>query len=329
MRDLSLVRVLPDGHLLLTDPQSPNGEQLRLRVDGRLRAALTAAPEGIDQVSIQLSSSLTPREIQARFRAGQQAQEIARLAGVPVERVQRFEPPIRAERDRVAGQAQRAVVSDAADLYTGQPLGALVEEQLRGAAGRRAGTAELTWDAWRRTDGRWVVEVTWGARGRGSAQWLWDPVRLRLSALSAAAEDFSRGRGGTSASARPAAPATAPATPHDPAVGDGAEPDPDVNLAPEPEPVADPGEAPGPAPAAGVPAAASSTGSHPERPRPGSARTGSARTGSPRTGSARPNGSRANSPRRASVPAWSDVLLGTSPRPQEHPGDAAESSTNG
>lgn len=295
MRDLSLVRVLPDGDLLFSTAGGPRTEHFRLPVDSRLRAALAAGPAA-DQLQIQLSSALTPREIQARFRAGQPAEEIARAAGVPVERVRRFEPPIRAERDRVAGQARHAVVSDAADLYTGQPLGALVDEQLRGAGARGAGDPPQSWDAWRRQDGRWVVELTWGTRARGSAQWLWDPVRLRLTALSAAAEDFSRGRGGGGTPSRGQEPVSRGATGPEPAPGSGSgSGQATAASVPMSLPAVPPGAGPGPAPAVPAPVT-------PREVRP------AVRT--------RPDGSR-----RSSVPAWSDVLLGTSPRGLGTPAD--------
>ncbi|GAA3467148.1 hypothetical protein GCM10018965_017000 [Nonomuraea roseola] len=54
-----------------------------------------------------MASPLRPKEIQARIRAGETAEEIAATAGIPVERSGGSRAPWLAEREYVAQQAQR------------------------------------------------------------------------------------------------------------------------------------------------------------------------------------------------------------------------------
>ena len=92
--DLRLVAVTPErGHLVLEDSDS---RQFRVPVDERLAAALrTPDRSRPGQVEIALESQLTPREIQARVRAGQSLDEVTAAAGISVDRVERYAAPVR------------------------------------------------------------------------------------------------------------------------------------------------------------------------------------------------------------------------------------------
>ena len=131
----------------------------------------------LGQLQIELENQLTPREIQARIRAGQTAEEIALSAQVPVERVRRFEGPVIQERWHIADLAQSTNVRRVTDS-SAHPLSDLVLERL---AARGVEPDDMSWDARRREDGRWAVRLDYlhGGRER-SATWLFDHQRRTL-----------------------------------------------------------------------------------------------------------------------------------------------------
>lgn len=178
MRDLQVVAVGAGGtHIVVADG---NGEQFRLPVDDRLRAAVRGDRVRDGQLEIALTSQLNPREIQTRVRAGASVEEVAEQAGVSPERVLRYAAPVLDERAHVARRAAAALIRTEGRAEAGT-LGSLVEAALaeEGVAG------SVTWDSWRRDDGRWVVVSRWAADGQEQvALWLLDP-----SGRSAAAHD--------------------------------------------------------------------------------------------------------------------------------------------
>ena len=105
-----------------------------------------------------MDSALSPREIQARVRAGATLDEVASEAGVPVEKVEPFASPVFAERAHVAGTAQQSPVRRA-----GEPGPHPMLRQVVAPVFARLGvpTDSLVWDAWRNDDRRWTVRVTW------------------------------------------------------------------------------------------------------------------------------------------------------------------------
>ena len=169
MQDLTLVGVHDDGeHLVLS---TPDGQKYRLLVDDPLRAAVRLDRARLGQLQIQGEGRLRPREIQARIRAGQTAEEVAAAAGVPVEHVRRFEGPVLAEREFVVRQAQAVRVRNGGRGGSAS-LGELVGERL---TARAVDEEAQNWDAWRGDDGVWVVSLTFtaGARER-QARWSYD-----------------------------------------------------------------------------------------------------------------------------------------------------------
>ncbi len=107
----------------------------------------------------------TPREIQARIRAGESAEELARSSGLPVEVVARYEGPVLAERGHQAQSAGKAHVD-------GRLVRELVEEHLE-----KAGQSEVLWDAWRREDGRWDVVAGTGPQ---QVRLVWDALNRKV-----------------------------------------------------------------------------------------------------------------------------------------------------
>ena len=169
MQDLKLVGVHEDGeHLVLS---APDGQKYLLLVDDPLRAAIRLDRARLGQLQIQSEGRLRPREIQARIRAGQTAEEVAAASGLPVEFVRRFEGPVLAEREFVVRQAQAVRVRGGARGASAS-LGEIVGERL---AARDVDESLQLWDAWRGDDGVWVVALTFTAGGRErQARWSYD-----------------------------------------------------------------------------------------------------------------------------------------------------------
>ena len=143
-----------------------------------------AAPEAAPQVTA-VRSRLTPAEIQARLRAGRSVRVVAKEAGVDREWVERWNDPIRAERERVLADARSRRV----DHPKARPLGAAVDRSL---SERGVSPTEARWRVVRRDDGRWRVSVRFEERGRPrTATWLLDPDAERLRAQSQLATELS------------------------------------------------------------------------------------------------------------------------------------------
>jgi hypothetical protein len=183
MRQLRLVGLAEEGDSLLLE--SPTGESYRLPLDERVRAACRGDLTRLGQIEIESDNPLRPREIQARVRAGESAEQVAASAGMALDRVIRFAYPVLQERSRVVAQARTAPVRPAAP----EQLGDLVEERL---VGRGTDAATLEWDAWRRDDGRWAVRLSWRhGDSAHAAHWSLDLGRRALQSEDPAAEQLS------------------------------------------------------------------------------------------------------------------------------------------
>ena len=115
MQDLRLVGVHDDGeHLLLS---GTGGEMFQLPINEALR--LAASRPSVRTSAAALWPCL-PRDIQARIRSGSTAAEVAAASGMPLEKVERYEGPVLAEREYVAQQARKVEVASPApghDIY--------------------------------------------------------------------------------------------------------------------------------------------------------------------------------------------------------------------
>jgi len=175
MQDLTLVGVHDDGeHLVLV---GPDGHRCRVRVDEPLRAAVRRDRARLGQLQVEQSGVLRPKDIQARIRAGQTAEEVAADSGVPVENVRRYEGPVLAEREFVARQARAVRVRRGSPGVPGSypTLDELVTQRL---TAREVDPAAVGWDAWR-TEGTWYIRLAFTAGGRDRhADWTYD-VQLR------------------------------------------------------------------------------------------------------------------------------------------------------
>jgi hypothetical protein len=180
MQELRLVAVSEDGTYLVL-ATAGRGTRFTLPVDDRLRAAVRGHFSRLGQFEIEVESPLRPKEIQARIRSGETAEEIAESAGIPVERVRWFEGPVLQEREYMAQQAQRVTVRRPGESTPGPPLGETVEERL-GRGG--VDLEEAEWDSWKCEDSTWRIRLSFFDNGRPhAAEWVFDPRRRHVSPL--------------------------------------------------------------------------------------------------------------------------------------------------
>jgi hypothetical protein len=164
MRELKVVGLDVDGKHIICEGFDENGnpaDKFRLRVDDRLRAAVRGDGARLAQMQIELEvgSTLRPKEIQARIRAGASVEQVAAAAGVDIGWVERFAHPVLLERSRAAELATSAhpVLADGPAVLT------LLETVTAALVARGLNPDNTTWDAWRNEDGRWTVQLGWQA----------------------------------------------------------------------------------------------------------------------------------------------------------------------
>lgn len=172
---LTLVSASRDRRrLLLVDDQ---GGEFTLEITPDLRAAVRGETTRLGQLEIKMSSSIRPREIQTRVRAGESAETVAEAAGTTVEAIMPYVAPVLAEREHVAARALKASLrrtpGEGAVAHTqSRVLGDAVDAHLRGIG---ADPSEVAWDAYRRETGRWVLSASYSATGRsGTARFTYD-----------------------------------------------------------------------------------------------------------------------------------------------------------
>jgi hypothetical protein len=101
-----------------------------------------------------MDSSLSPRDIQARIRAGETLEQVADVAGLPYDRVERFAAPVLAEREHLALLAISSPVRRRGETSAHRNLRVTVAERL---LKRGVDIDGIAWDAYRLEDGRWAV----------------------------------------------------------------------------------------------------------------------------------------------------------------------------
>jgi hypothetical protein len=156
MRTARLVGLSPDGKSLIVVTES--GEELIIEADERLRAAVRGDRPRLGQLEIEMQTSLTPRDIQARIRAGESLEDVARIAGLPMDRVERFATPVLAEREHVASMAMSSSVRRRSEPSGHRSLRITVTEWL---LGHRVNIDDITWDSHRLDDGRWAITANY------------------------------------------------------------------------------------------------------------------------------------------------------------------------
>lgn len=178
MPELRVVAVSNDGTRLVL--KAADSTEYTLPIDERLRAAVRGDRPRLGQIEIEVESHLRPRDIQARIRAGATAEEVAQMAGIPVDRVRRFEGPVLAERAFMAERARKTPVRRPGE-NSGPPLGEAVQERLMV---RGVDKDTVQWDSWRRDDGTWEVLLVYRVASEPhSASWTYDPPRRLVQAV--------------------------------------------------------------------------------------------------------------------------------------------------
>jgi hypothetical protein len=172
MRSAELVGLTPNGKFVIVATET--GEELAIAADDRLRAALRGDRPRLGQLEIEMESALTPREIQARIRAGEDVADVARRSGMGQDRVERFAAPVLAERDHIARQAMAATVRRRGETSANRNLRNVVNERLQN---RGIEIALIVWDSHRQADGRWMVTATYtSGDAERQAQFAFDPL---------------------------------------------------------------------------------------------------------------------------------------------------------
>lgn len=174
MRPVRFVALSEDGQAFVLADEV--GRLLALPIDDRVSTALrlerSAAGPAPAPTTETGASSLSPRDIQARIRAGESADEVARVAGVPVDRVLRYAGPVLQERAMLAQHARRSKLRSS-------PKGASLAEVVDSRLGQHGIDAEkISWDAYRRDDGTWRVIARWPS-GKATAQAVWELDKSR------------------------------------------------------------------------------------------------------------------------------------------------------
>ena len=164
MRKLKVVGLDVDGKQIICEADD-SGEKFLLLSDDRLRAAVrgektgSMSSQGASQTTDEAPSGLSPKEIQAKIRAGASVEQVAAASGVGFARVERFAHPVLLERSRAAELATAAhpVLADGPSVLT------LLETVTTSLIARGLGADATNWDAWRNEDGRWTVQMAWQA----------------------------------------------------------------------------------------------------------------------------------------------------------------------
>ncbi|WP_308490909.1 septation protein SepH [Microbacterium terrisoli] len=162
-----------------------SGQRFTLAVDAVLRAELKRSHRADDAANRGPRPS--PRDIQARVRAGLSSEDVAEALQITVDDVERYAAPVLAEREHMVGQALSVPVLVAGDLDGSPTFGDAVRAKLHdaGAVGER-------WTSWKEPGG-WMLKLEFTASDVAhDARWGFDPRRSTLSPKNADATQLSR-----------------------------------------------------------------------------------------------------------------------------------------
>ncbi|MGK2874124.1 MAG: septation protein SepH [Nocardioides sp.] len=163
---LTIASVSRDGRrLLLVDA---TGREFTVDVESRVSLEPPMSqPPNTDQPDPTQSSgssriasmqdaplTLRPRDIQARIRAGESAEDLAASTRASLDKIMTYAAPVLAEREHIAERAQKASVRRADSSAANRQLGEAVAGKL---ATLDLDSDLVEWDSWRRADGRWAL----------------------------------------------------------------------------------------------------------------------------------------------------------------------------
>jgi hypothetical protein len=160
-----------------------DGRRYRLTVDEHVRTAVrrtrpAPAPGPDDRVDRP-----GPREVQARIRAGADAEQVAAQTGLDVDFVRRFEGPVLAERAHVSEVARASAVD------RGDPALSLERVVLDVLTSEGYDASDVRWDSHKVDGTRWNVVARARTKTTSTAAtWSFDTGTRSLEAADAAAE---------------------------------------------------------------------------------------------------------------------------------------------
>lgn len=161
MLELEFLGVQPDGnHMTLNDS---DGNRYSLPITDELRAALRR-----DRVvsPTEEPKPMSPKDIQAHFRAGRSLEELSDMTTMPASALSPYEYPILAEREYMADQAR--------NYRIGHEIGALTVEELVTSRlkSRDVEPKDIAWSAVRQPGRPWDLTATYTVAGRETtANW--------------------------------------------------------------------------------------------------------------------------------------------------------------
>lgn len=176
MTRVNLIGPADDGLHLIVEADA--GERFTLAITDELRHAVRyARPKAAPGSEDESTDVLSPRLIQQRIRAGLTAADLAELTGAPLEALEKYEPPVIAERAYVAELARTTRIGHDPSAPL---LGELVADRL---AARGVDPDAIVWDAWREVDEPWQVAVEFAGGGTTvRALWSFDHTARSLTA---------------------------------------------------------------------------------------------------------------------------------------------------
>ena len=161
MLELEFLGVQPDGnHMTLNDS---DGNRYSLEITDELRAALRR-----DRVvnPTEEPKPMSPKDIQAHFRAGRSLEELSDMTTMPASQLSPYEYPILAEREYTANQAR--------NYRIGHEIGSLTVEELVTSRlkSRDVEPKNIVWSAVRQPGKPWDLTATYTVAGRETtANW--------------------------------------------------------------------------------------------------------------------------------------------------------------
>ncbi|MBX3311976.1 MAG: DUF3071 domain-containing protein [Microbacteriaceae bacterium] len=127
---------------------------------------------------------ISPREVQGYIRAGQTAEDVAKLTGADIDYIKRFEGPILDEREFIVKTAQQTFAKR--DPHTG--IGTSFLDQINQKL-LNASAANARWDAYRNGQEPWEVSLKFEVSGaEREAIWSFNPKTSQLNPANKEAE---------------------------------------------------------------------------------------------------------------------------------------------
>jgi flagellar biosynthesis GTPase FlhF len=205
VRELHVVAVSEDGrHVVLAARRGASKGGFKLALDATLAAAVRGE---LPRPGDEELPDLSPKEIQSRLRAGESVEKIARSAGVPLARVERFSGPVQGEMARMIDATRSAYVVRGRLGRSAVDLGTAVDAALHAGG---ADDERTDWSTYRQEDGSWLVTVSWYARKRSrSASWAYDPAQRLVTASDPASAALAHQESDEAAAKRKPSPSPA------------------------------------------------------------------------------------------------------------------------